>query len=169
MDDLSDGTFTVTNLGHFGVESFDPLLNPPEVGILGVCGIRTGYDPEADEPREELGLSLTFDHRAIDGADAARFLETLVDALEHPLRLLSFGRDTSGTSSQAGPFLETSDGPEGHRIATTRSSGGMQATVRSREFEWAVDEPEAQGGEDTAPNPVEQFVGGPIRDVLIFP
>lgn len=159
MDDLSDGTFTVTNLGHFGVESFDPLLNPPQVAILGVGGIRTEYDPEADEPCEELGLSLTFDHRAVDGADAARFLETLVDALEHPLGLISFGREQGSQLGDQGPFLETADGPEGDRVATTKSAGGMQATVRSRDFEWAVDEPEDQGGEDTAPNPVEQFVG----------
>lgn len=159
MDDLADGTFTVTNLGHFGVETFDPLLNPPQVAILGVGTIRTGYDPVADEPRRELGLSLAFDHRAVDGADAARFLETLVDALEHPLRLLSFAGEEGDPSTGQSPFLETSEGPDGPRVATTRSSGGMQGTVRSRSFEWAVDEPEDQGGEDAAPNPVEQFVG----------
>lgn len=158
MDDLSDGTFTVTNLGHFGVETFDPLLNPPQVGILGVGDIRSSYAPEADETRKEIGLSLTFDHRAVDGADAARFLATLVDELEHPLRLLPFGRNRTQKDDN-GPFNETSTGPEGDRIATTELEDGMQAAVRSRHFEWAVDEPEEQGGDDTAPSPVEQFVG----------
>lgn len=159
MDDLANGTFTVTNLGHFGVESFDPLLDPPQVAILGVGTIRTVPDPETDGQRREMGLSLTFDHRAVDGADGARFLDALVDAMEHPLRLLSFGRARQGQTAGDGPFLETTEGPEGPRTATTRSGGGLQGTVRSRSFEWAVDEPEEQGGEDTAPNPVEQFLG----------
>ncbi|MFC7251635.1 2-oxo acid dehydrogenase subunit E2 [Halomicroarcula sp. GCM10025324] len=157
MDDLSDGTFTVTNLGHFGVESFDPILNPPQVGILGVCDISSRYDPETEETVREIGLSLTFDHRAVDGADGARFLDSLADALGHPLRLVSFGRQPQPTSD--GPFLETDAGPEGDRTATAESTGGMQATVRSRHFEWRADEPEEAGGEDTAPSPVEQFVG----------
>jgi pyruvate dehydrogenase E2 component (dihydrolipoamide acetyltransferase) len=159
MDDLANGTFTVTNLGHFGVESFDPLLNPPQVAILGVGDIRESYDPAVDKSRRELGLSLTFDHRAVDGADAARFLETLVDALEHPLRLLSLGGEEPNPGGAGGPFLETAEGPDGDRIANSQSTGEMQATVRSRQFEWAADEPEDQGGEDTAPSPVEQFVG----------
>jgi pyruvate dehydrogenase E2 component (dihydrolipoamide acetyltransferase) len=158
MEDLSDGTFTITNLGHFGVESFDPLLNPPEVGILGVGDIRSRYDPDADETVRELGLSLTFDHRAVDGADAARFLDTLADELAHPLRLVSFGRDQAPQQSNE-PFLETGSGPDSDRTAAAESTGGMQATVRSRRFEWRADEPEEQGGKDTAPSPIEQFVG----------
>lgn len=157
MDDLSDGTFTVTNLGHFDVDSFDPILNPPQVGILGVGGIRSRYDPESGESVRELGLSLTFDHRALDGADAARFLDSLADGLAHPLRLISFGRQPG--SGADGPFRETDAGPDGDRVATAGSDGGMQATVRSRRFEWRADEPEDAGGADTAPTPVEQFVG----------
>lgn len=78
-DLLGGGTFTVTNLGSLGIEAFTPVLNTPEVGILGVCAIQpkpvmsdqeVGFVPH-------LGLSLTFDHRAVDGAPAARFLSAL--------------------------------------------------------------------------------------------
>ncbi len=82
-DELTGGTFTVTNLGVFGVESFTPVLNPPEVGILGVCTIQPKPVMEDDEVKyiPHLGLSLTFDHRAVDGAPAARFLQELSSAL----------------------------------------------------------------------------------------
>ena len=82
-DALQGGTFTVTNLGALGIEAFTPVLNAPEVGILGVCAIQpkpviigteTGFVPH-------LGLSLTFDHCAVDGAPAARFLASLRDKL----------------------------------------------------------------------------------------
>jgi pyruvate dehydrogenase E2 component (dihydrolipoamide acetyltransferase) len=83
-DYLQGGTFTVTNLGTLGIESFTPVLNPPQTGILGVCTI-TRKVKERDGENiyyPALGLSLTFDHRAIDGAPAARFLKDLVTALE---------------------------------------------------------------------------------------
>ena len=82
-DMLVGGTFTVTNLGALGIEAFTPVLNAPEVGILGVCAIQpkpvitgteAGFVPH-------LGLSLTFDHRAVDGAPAARFLASLREKL----------------------------------------------------------------------------------------
>ena len=78
-DDLSGGTFTITNLGAMGIESFTPVLNKPEVGILGVCNVQPkpvmkGSDVEFIP---HLGLSLTFDHCAADGAPAARFLAAL--------------------------------------------------------------------------------------------
>jgi len=79
-DLLKNGTFTISNLGTLGIEMFTPVLNPPQTGILGVCSIvertRNGV------PYPAMGLSLTFDHRALDGADAARFLKDLVDYLE---------------------------------------------------------------------------------------
>jgi pyruvate dehydrogenase E2 component (dihydrolipoamide acetyltransferase) len=84
-DYLQGGTFTVTNLGTLGIESFTPVLNPPQTGILGVCAI-TRKEKERDGENiyyPALGLSLTFDHRAIDGAPAARFLRDLVTALEN--------------------------------------------------------------------------------------
>ena len=80
MDDLNGGTFTVTNLGAFGVESFTPVLNPPQVAILGVGNINLKPVPGADGDVEfvpHIGLSLTINHQVVDGAPAARFLQTL--------------------------------------------------------------------------------------------
>jgi pyruvate dehydrogenase E2 component (dihydrolipoamide acetyltransferase) len=79
MDDLRGGTFTVTNLGPFGVDAFDPIIDPPQVGILGVGRIR-------EDDGRTVTLSLSFDHRVVDGADAARFLDSIATALEAPTR-----------------------------------------------------------------------------------
>jgi len=80
-DQLTGGSFTVSNLGGFGVEMFTPILNPPQTGLLGVCCIiertRNGV------PYSAMGLSLTYDHRAVDGADAARFQKDLIVYLEN--------------------------------------------------------------------------------------
>ena len=81
-DLLNCGTFTVSNLGIFGIESFTPVINPPQTGILGVDGI-TYRMKKNGETYPSMGLSLTFDHRAIDGAPAARFLKALVNYLEN--------------------------------------------------------------------------------------
>ena len=83
-DALANGTFTVSNLGVNGVEVFTPIINPPQAAILGVCGItervRTGKDGGiAVYP--SIGLSLSYDHRAIDGAPASRFAAELCEAL----------------------------------------------------------------------------------------
>lgn len=80
-DLLTGATFTITNLGTLGVETFTPVLNPPQSGILGVGGIveRT----KGGVPYKAICLSLTFDHRALDGADAARFLQDVVKSLEN--------------------------------------------------------------------------------------
>jgi len=83
--DLAGGTFTVSNLGTYGVESFSPILNPPQVAILGVNAIqlkpvRRGG---AVEFVDHLGLSLTCDHQVIDGAPGARFLRTLGERIEN--------------------------------------------------------------------------------------
>ncbi len=76
VEDVSGGTFTVTNLGAFGVDAFTPILNPPQVGILGVgrAAARPWVVDGAVAVRDVMHLSLTFDHRALDGAPAARFL-----------------------------------------------------------------------------------------------
>lgn len=96
-DRLSGGTFTITNLGPFGVSSFTPIVNPPQVAILGVSATRreakeaAEVAPAADERvvfRDVLTASLSFDHRAVDGAAAARFLATLDDLLQRPLAVL---------------------------------------------------------------------------------
>ena len=92
-DDLSGGSCTLTNLGMLGVSTFTPVLNVPEVAILGVGGIE--LKPKRNEAgeieyAEFLPLSLTIDHQAVDGAPAARFLQTLVSLLEeNPGQLLS--------------------------------------------------------------------------------
>ena len=86
LPDLEDGTFTVSNLGMFGVEQFTAVLNPPQVAILAVGAVRD----EAVVRNGELDiaplvhLTLTCDHRAIDGADGAAFLQTLVALVEQP-------------------------------------------------------------------------------------
>lgn len=90
-DLLKDGSFTVTNLGSLGIESFTPVLNAPQTGILGVNNIVQ----KAKEVNGEIvfypamGLSLTFDHRAIDGAPAAKFLQALIHNLENFTCLLA--------------------------------------------------------------------------------
>jgi pyruvate dehydrogenase E2 component (dihydrolipoamide acetyltransferase) len=83
-DDLSGGTFTVSNLGAFGIESFTPVLNAPQVAILGVDAImpRAAAGPDGTLVLEQrLGLSLTVDHQIVDGAPAARLLKAFADAI----------------------------------------------------------------------------------------
>ena len=84
-DKLKGGSFTVTNLGSLGVESFTPVINPPQTAILGVCNITRRIKDEdgEDVSYPAMGLSLTFDHRALDGAPAAKFLKDLCFALEN--------------------------------------------------------------------------------------
>ena len=90
-DDMQGGTFSISNLGGLGGGHFTPLINAPEVAILGVS--RAEREPIWDAksaafvPRLRMPLSLTYDHRVIDGADAVRFLSWIVDALEQPLLL----------------------------------------------------------------------------------
>ncbi len=86
VDEVTGAVFTVTNLGMYGVDAFTPIINPPEVAILGVGGI---YEELAlvngqAVPRSKMTLSLTLDHRVVDGAPGAAFLQTLVQLLEHP-------------------------------------------------------------------------------------
>ena len=78
MSDLQGSTVTVTNLGVFGTDSFTPVINPPEVAIFGINRIRERAIPADDGVafRRQIGIDLTFDHRPVDGADAARVLET---------------------------------------------------------------------------------------------
>jgi pyruvate dehydrogenase E2 component (dihydrolipoamide acetyltransferase) len=83
-DDLSGATFTVSNLGGVGIEAFTPLLNPPQVGILGVGGmqVKAVRRHGAVEFIDAIGLSLTCDHQVIDGAPGARFLQVLKEKIE---------------------------------------------------------------------------------------
>lgn len=86
-EDLSGATFTITNLGMYGVKAFSPIINQPEVAILGVCAIN--QTPVAVDGqvviRPIMGLSLTADHRAVDGAETAKFLQRLCEILGDPM------------------------------------------------------------------------------------
>lgn len=90
LDDVQGGTFTVTSLGMYGVDGFTPILNAPQTGILGVGRIYEAVAWEGETPvrRQRMRLSLTWDHRVIDGAPAAQFLATVREYLEAPYRLL---------------------------------------------------------------------------------
>jgi pyruvate dehydrogenase E2 component (dihydrolipoamide acetyltransferase) len=89
-EETGGSTFTITNLGAYGVEYFTPILNPPETGILGVGSVQDQprYIGSELQRRSILPLSLTFDHRALDGAPAAQFLGTVKRYLETPIHLL---------------------------------------------------------------------------------
>ena len=91
-DKLTGASFTVSNLGNLGVESFTPVINPPQTGILGVCGtverVKRGKDGEITI-YPAMGLSLTYDHRAVDGTPAARFQKELCQNLENFTVLLA--------------------------------------------------------------------------------
>ena len=88
LAELQGGTFSITNLGGIGGTAFTPVVNAPEVAILGVS--RGQMEPRWNkaegkfEPRLMLPLSLSYDHRLVDGADGARFIRWLAEALENP-------------------------------------------------------------------------------------
>jgi len=90
LDDYAGGTFTISALGMFGVNSFTPIINQPQTGILGVNQLFDGLTWEEDKPikTKQMNLSLTWDHRAVDGAPAAEFLASVVEFLSEPYRLL---------------------------------------------------------------------------------
>ena len=90
LDEMSGGVMSVTNLGGIGGTSFTPIVNQPEVAILGMSrgGIEPVWHGGQFVPRPMLPLSLSYDHRVIDGADAARFLRFVAEALEQPLTML---------------------------------------------------------------------------------
>jgi pyruvate dehydrogenase E2 component (dihydrolipoamide acetyltransferase) len=90
IDQMTGSTFSITNLGAYDIEAFDPLLNPPEIGILGLGRVeeRTAVIDDQIVIRSIGHLSLTFDHRAWDGAPAAEFLRTIVRHLKEPSWML---------------------------------------------------------------------------------
>ena len=90
LAEMEGGTFSVTALGMFGVDAFTPVINPPNSGILGVGRIRDDVAWEGDVPIrvKRMTISLTWDHRVLDGAPAAEFAATIKKLLEQPLRLL---------------------------------------------------------------------------------
>ncbi len=143
MDDLRGGTFTVTNLGVLGVESFDPIINPPQIAILGVNAVseRVTMADGTPESRRVLPLDLSFDHRVVDGADAARFLRSLVGHIEDPWPLLP---------EAVTPTDDATDRPP--RLATATTSEGMAGTVRAPDLDHGY------GANDGAPSPVDLFL-----------
>jgi pyruvate dehydrogenase E2 component (dihydrolipoamide acetyltransferase) len=93
LDDMSGGSITISNLGGIGGTYFTPIVNWPEVAILGVSRAITEavWRNNAFEPRQLLPLSLSYDHRVIDGADAMRFMRWVADAIEQPFLLSLLG------------------------------------------------------------------------------
>ena len=89
LDEMQGGCFTITNLGGIGGTNFTPIVNAPEVAILGMSRgtMEPVWNGNAFEPRLMMPLSLSYDHRAIDGADGARFLRWICSALEQPFLL----------------------------------------------------------------------------------
>lgn len=90
-DEYKGSTFTVSNLGMFGVESFSPIINQPDAAILGVCCTENELVMEDDgtiTKHQVMRISLTFDHRLVDGAVAAKFEMTIRDLLENPMDIL---------------------------------------------------------------------------------
>jgi pyruvate dehydrogenase E2 component (dihydrolipoamide acetyltransferase) len=93
VDEVTGSTFTITNLGMYGVDAFTPIINPPEVAILGVGRIieeLTLVDGQV-AARSKMALNVTIDHRIVDGAPGAAFLQTLVQFLEHPALIFAGG------------------------------------------------------------------------------
>ena len=90
LPEMTGGTFSITNLGMFGVEEFKAIVNPPEAAILAIGAIRDAVVAVRGEPavRPVFNLTLSCDHRAVDGALAARFMATLHDRMETPMLLL---------------------------------------------------------------------------------
>ena len=90
-DDMEGGTFTVSNIGMYGISSFNPIINQPQAAILGVCAIKDQFYMNDGQGKtvKEMGLSLTFDHRVVDGAEAAVFFKRIRELLEQPLAMLA--------------------------------------------------------------------------------
>lgn len=91
LDDFSGGTFTISNLGMYGVDAFNAIVNPPQAAILAVSRIADRVVPVNGQPAVQpmMTLSLSCDHRVVDGARGAEFLQALADLIEEPLQLLN--------------------------------------------------------------------------------
>ena len=105
LEEMQGGCFSISNLGGIGGTYFTPIVNAPEVAILGISRARMEpvYDKESGqfEPRLMLPLSLSYDHRVIDGADGIRFLRWVCEALEQPF-LLALAADDSCSGRSIG-------------------------------------------------------------------
>jgi pyruvate/2-oxoglutarate dehydrogenase complex dihydrolipoamide acyltransferase (E2) component/uncharacterized OsmC-like protein len=155
VDDLAGGTFTVSNLGPLDVDSFTPIINPPEVAILGLgrAEQKAVHTSEGTTSQRHLTMSLSFDHRVVDGADAARFLDTIAEDVTEPGRLLPEGVSV-GTGVTDAERIE----PANRRV-TAGNEDGLAGVVDFGEYTWRFDEPTDVGGGGTAPTPVDHFLG----------
>jgi pyruvate dehydrogenase E2 component (dihydrolipoamide acetyltransferase) len=90
VDELQGGTFTISNLGMFGIDQFSAIINPPQAAILAVGRIADRVVAVDGKPkvRPILTLNLSSDHRVVDGARAARFLDYVATVIEDPMRML---------------------------------------------------------------------------------
>jgi len=90
LDDLANGTFTISNLGMYGVDAFNAIVNPPQAAILAIGRIADRVVPVNGQPSVQpmMTLTLSCDHRVVDGARGAQFLQTLAEMIEEPMRLL---------------------------------------------------------------------------------
>ena len=91
MDEYSGSTFSISNLGMFGIETFTPIINQPNAAILGVCAVQSELDMDDEGTvfkKQVMRISLTYDHRLMDGAVAARFQVALRDLLENPMNVV---------------------------------------------------------------------------------
>ncbi len=134
-DEMQGGVFTVTNLGTFGVEGFTPIINLPECAVLGVGRIvrRPAMVGDRIEPRDEIVLSLTFDHRIVDGGPAARFLDAVRQTVESPEALLGVSEGVAPIMEAAAPSTRrpipaSGDGPDAVIIGA--GPGGYVAALR---------------------------------------
>jgi Pyruvate/2-oxoglutarate dehydrogenase complex, dihydrolipoamide acyltransferase (E2) component, and related enzymes len=137
-EELTGSTFTISNLGMTEVTFFTPIINPPEVAILGVGKIRDVLG------RKYLPLSLTLDHRVIDGYVGAQFLGKLKELIENPQKVLP------GVSLLEIPESEFS------LTAVSLSDTKIEATIRN--FRVIVDEPKESGGTNEGPSPIEYLL-----------
>lgn len=143
LDELSGGTFTITNLGMFGIDAFTPITNPPEIAILGVGRIvtRPVYKDGGVKPAQLMVLSLTFDHQVIDGHEGALFLQAIRDLLESPGALASLHdrRDAAALVTRVARRAASGDGstrvviigagPAGNDAALLLASYGFAVTI----------------------------------------
>ncbi|MCC5698062.1 2-oxo acid dehydrogenase subunit E2, partial [Klebsiella pneumoniae] len=90
-DEMSGSTFSISNLGMFGIEEFSAVINPPEAGILAVGAVKDEVQVREGEfvARKIMRVTLSADHRAVDGAVGAAFLQQLTGLLEDPLRIIA--------------------------------------------------------------------------------
>ena len=139
LEDVTGGTFTISSLGMVDVDTFTPIINPPESAILGIGKIKEKpMVSNGNILTKPLGqLSLTVDHRIVDGMDASKFLQNLKRAMEDPYQSLGIWR-----FGQARAVWED----------------GMVVRWQTRKFKSFIDEPFELGGTNQGPNPVEAFM-----------